>query len=538
MNVVVTNNSDLHVKFGNSGITQLIISWSSRINREADDLCFWTIHGGSRGAVIRLHEKDMSVILTCEPQNKERLITGAEERHPLEGWGFTYLKRLLNFDTIILDNDPVYEESLKLIAGVAVHASRRLRRYRYLADEILPNIGDGPESQICIETWRVINSAKLLFAGANINTAGVSSYVDFLASTKLCEDSMPNSLLAFLKKRKAREGSMSIESDILRQIQYLAMVVLVFAHVVELDTCRDMPLVIRYPGDGITYVMREILESPTGYGEVQQSQMFDAIIEMLSPSLLRKDSIMSSGAETDFVFLCSDYGWSVFFDTVGDVDPGMIRPELVHIQKGTPTKKGTNERKSRVYDGYGIAGKGYPDQYPLERGMTYTPRAAARVRQRTEYWVTQAEGFELTLYFSIDPAPEWLNHHGVETFEESTGYRTMQELLWRTYSTPPCDHPRSQGSHKDRKAFKLGPDTTALLGWSDGVGFISEVVERILICLTLGQARIRWLAVVAPGTDTGTDGNARRVMLRTEECCEECALEHTASLPGRWSLIL
>jgi len=48
------------------------------------------------------------------------------------------------------------------------------------------------------------------------------------------------------------------------------------------------------------------------------------------------------------LYLCSDFGWSVFINTVIDEDPADIRLKLVYVIKGTPTNKRTNERKLRI----------------------------------------------------------------------------------------------------------------------------------------------------------------------------------------------
>jgi hypothetical protein len=80
----------------------------------------------------------------------------------------------------------------------------------------------------------------------------------------------------------------------------------------------------------------------------------------------------------------------VYLNTIGDHDPADIRPELVHIRKGTPTNLGTKERKLRIRDDIGYAKSEYPDVYLVERGLEYIPHIFARLSRRQEYWTSQS----------------------------------------------------------------------------------------------------------------------------------------------------
>ena len=60
------------------------------------------------------------------------------------------------------------------------------------------------------------------------------------------------------------------------------------------------------------------------------------------------DDLWSASYMERFLFLCSDFGWSVYLDSVGDKDPANIRPEVVHVQRGTPTNLQTGERKFKM----------------------------------------------------------------------------------------------------------------------------------------------------------------------------------------------
>jgi hypothetical protein len=144
----------------------------------------------------------------------------------------------------------------------------------------------------------------------------------------------------------------------------------------------------------------------------------------------------------------------------------------------------------------------------------------------------------MALYFLVDLSLEWRKYEGVEPLEELIGYREMHHSLWQTFSTPPCGHHPAEEVYNTRHAVKLGPDAATLLGWSNALESLRPYPERILIYLTRGQPRIRWLAIEKSVLGRHVDDKHRETMLRTGDCCEECALDHVASLPGRWALIL
>lgn len=255
------------------------------------------------------------------------------------------------------------------------------------------------------------------------------------------------------------------------------------------------------------------------------------------------------------LFLHSDFGWSVFFDTYGDKDPTDVRPELVHIKEGIPTNKRTGERKMRVRDGDAsqIRTREHPDESPVIRGRQYVLDTAAQASWSV-YWITGAQAFEHSMGTRVHPKAEW-SRRGPEPFHTFSFCRCMQRILWLTFSTTFCGHPPNE----PQTPTKLGPEAAAVMGWKMDQDDLQNIPERVIIYLTKGEPRIRWLAAraaVVLGRDaaetsdpvTGEivpgeivpdpQGRPREVMLRTEDCCDECALEQTIAMPGYWILIL
>ena len=253
---------------------------------------------------------------------------------------------------------------------------------------------------------------------------------------------------------------------------------------------------------------------------------------------------LSKNTISNSLFLFSDFGWSVSFDTYGDKDPAYIRPELIHIQKGTPINTRSVERKTRIQVGqhrmcgpFNRNASDIHNRSPITRGHDYTPSATASAAW-TEYWSTSAQAFEHSMYFRVAPKAEW-SRHGLEPFQVLGYCGHMQLVLWQTFSTDACEH----ALDNPPKSTKLGPDAAAIMGWISDQKVIQSVPERILIFLTKGEPRIRWLATKAAvvfGRDPNDvgDGHVREIMLCTHNCCDACALEQAAALPGYWTLIL
>lgn len=376
-------------------------------------------------------------------------------------------------------------------------------------------------------------SARLIFADIPLESGGIDSYARFLSESALDEDNFPSTFNGLLERIPNDQGHSPAARHLIN-IKHLAAVVLVFAHVSEVEDCADLPIVFIDPEN-------LIISGVINNGPAERSQFSSRTVFNAVQSFLAGDA-NSDGHTIPNSFLRSDFGWSVFLDTLGDRDPGIVRPELVHIKRRTPTNTTTKERKLGMKDGYGIEVGTKPETQPLLRGLEYLPRLAARVNRlsgRQVYWTSRTQDFEACVLVSVEPSPEWRQHPGVAPWQEVIYYGGMQEDLWETFTAPCCDHPRVANPGPT----KLGPDAAALLGFGTrGEACVRQepevYPERIIIYLTRGDSRIRWLAIKHAASGRRCDPLPRQVMLRTDGCCDACALEYTTSLPGRWTLIL
>ena len=358
----------------------------------------------------------------------------------------------------------------------------------------------------------------------------------------------PKSFYNVLKTATQRDPSFPQVKGLLKMFQSLVKVVLLFGHVVNVETCGEMPIILHRSFLEMHNQISKICRNPNARATIAHETIFYGLIQLMGDGLIyRAGTLDFLREDSEIVFLCSEFGWSVFLDTVGDKDPAAVKPHLVHVAKGVPTNVKTNERRSLIVDGALNFTRDFPRVYripPAQTGLSI-PRAVAQVTRRTEYWTTRSSQFEMCLHFVVEPGPHSeLHQFGFRPFKDWASCRSMQKNIWETFLTPPCDH---QPETCPKTPLKLGPEAVAILGWSNG-GEGTEsgpYTQRIVIFLTRGDARVRWLAVqnaVSPWAHTGAGApepcDKREAMLRTLDCCDECALVYVSSLPGKWTLIL
>ena len=496
---------------------------------------------------VRLLDRDLVILRETLPSDDRSISIRSEDRHRLQGYGTTYLQRVFNNAIFTADNDPVYEEAAKFSTALAIHASQRCDRdiQRVISEARVAqrrnNINQSsPSPPIQLEFWRFTKCANLLFDGIVFSSKDMRGYLEYLSHNVLNEESLPKSFEVFLDKLPpARKHERSPAASLLHQIHHLAKIVMLLAHIADVESCADIPL--RMTGTLTSLVGLQIEKVYCNLhhrGMLRHHDIFHGVAKLLTESSFdsRDDDPSLSGRFKNFLWLISDFGWSVFLDTAGEQDPSFIRPELVRIQKGTPVNKETGERKFRVRDGHGYYSGASVSGHVLRGEFNYTPRAAAKVPYVSKYWNTASQDFECSVALAVKPEPELVKVAGTEPFENIIGYRQMHVALWRVYSTSACEH--YDPSQSETQPIRLGPDAVAILGWCAARSPSTPLPQRILVLSTKGDSGLRWLAVMEALVGTTISADPEQTMLRTLDCCDDCALKYTASMPGRWYLIL
>ncbi|KAL8767963.1 MAG: hypothetical protein Q9209_005634 [Squamulea sp. 1 TL-2023] len=545
LNVLITTKVSSTIAFGDEHDPHVLIVWSDLTPYAASLYPVSSRKEHDLQPSIQLLDEDMSVILDLAPDSERWGDITVETRFPLLGYGATYLHRMFNADIITKDLDPIYEESVKLIIAIAIWVSRRVDRN---IDIYITSPGNevislpSPQRIISIEIWRILASAKIIFSNmfSAADTPTINSYVEHLSQGPLDETSLPSVCTSFLKKVPIKRRHSSPGKRYIFHLRCLASMVLVFSFVPEIENCSGLPLrEVEHVEHGFQHAFHKACKDLGERLRLKHDTIFCEIGNYLSRHKIPEN-----------VFLYCDFGWSVYFDTFGDRDPTQVKPQLAHVRKGVPTNRKTMERKMFICDSHMTPSplSGWrdvrKDDRQLIRGREYVPRSSATA-SRTDFWSTGAQAFQYAMYFRVNPKQEW-REHGCEPFQAFSYCCNMQNKLWETFTTAPCDH-----SLSDLKGpVKLGMDAAVALGWINDESKIEQVTERFLIFLTKGEPGVRWLAAGASvwlgrecravESQTHPEVRVREVMLRTEDCCDSCALEQTAAVPGNhyWILIL
>ena len=524
LNLVIKQAHHDPVIFGNPAEPQVFIQWTSS-----------TMHETVQDATIRLHQKDRTVILKYQPDTSTRFPIDTEERHSVLGYGTVFLRRVLNMTTITVDNETVYKDSVKFVTALAIRCASRISWMR-----AGHQTGNSYRKLANPDTWRILNTSKMVFEGLPQDIEGVRAYVEYDGEDECLEKKLPISFNTFLNRAKKTTEKIGREnltfSDLLKSFRFLVKVIIALSLITDVEACGSMPIFTFQPHIQSYFTqLDEGLEDPEKAVQLDTSHCATFFLNLLSTVRDAEFTHYNFLAGAKRPCLWSDFGWSVFLDTVGDKDPAEVQSTSIHVKQGVPTMEDSNERRHVIVDSELETLEGYPDNHPILRGTkTYVPRSAASCKSRSEIWSIQPEQFELSLVDRIEPSAEWQKESRVRPFEQISGYAEMLEYLSDCDVTTSCEHAplaKKSGPNATFSDSLLGPDAAILLGWRDFRVSDQEVPERVLILLTRGEPAIRWHAV------NGQWGMRMKVLV-SHDCCENCALEIVSSSQEKTVLIL
>ena len=110
------------------------------------------------------------MLLKAEPAENEGTRIEGQECNRLMGYGTTFLQRLFNEKTLVVDDDPLYAETADFAVAFAILLSRSMRR-------VPMKDCSGGETEIEVPTqcyldteqWRLFDSSNLLFWGIKLD---------------------------------------------------------------------------------------------------------------------------------------------------------------------------------------------------------------------------------------------------------------------------------------------------------------------------------------------------------------------------------
>lgn len=140
----------------------------------------------------------------------------------------------------------------------------------------------------------------------------------------------------------------------------------------------------------------------------------------------------------------------------------------------------------------------------------------------------KGDAFMVSLRMSLEPSKSgYLTVHGQSI--RRTGYNELWSALWATQKTDHCSHTPHCGDK-----IKLEPGWVVVSGYEDHGSF--EDIGRLMICLTACDPVARWRALI--GIREHVSGGSHRILLRTVDCCLQCAVDQALRRPGHWYLVL
>ena len=534
LNVLVSAPGDSCLTFGSDDEIHLTILFNGPTRTNGVEV----VYSGDRHdtePMIQLFNEEETVLLETSPDPMGSRKIDSEERHVLEGIGSTMLSRELNSNLIVSDDDPVYKETAALATALAICASQMIQ-YDLSGKSVSGQSFPKGNQTGDLALWRVLDAAKLILAGLNEQEfmRTIESYFKFFQkeAEALTADNLPQNCHNYLKKIPLQRRRVTATTRYINAITDIATRIFIFAHVPDVSSCSSMPIVLSASLD-MRIKMHQFLKHPSQYLSIKSEDIFHDLYACLAGRRHLPHRAC---------FLCSCYGWSIFFDTVGDKDPALVRRDVVHVQKGTPVGSKTNEHKEDLADGPLDTHTIHTGGTKIIRGDSFAPRTAASVLRRREFWSTRAREFQLLIHLEIQPASEWQSNTQDGPWQETLGCRQMYDVLWHAFLTGPCDHPMDQ---KDPLSVTLSPSVAIVAGWGfsnhDSNDFGAHGY-RVFVLLTRGDPGIRWLALKQAVQSKILQHNSiifsRDIVLRTTDCCDACAIEQATAMQNHTVLIL
>ena len=523
LTVYVENSPDGDVGFGLIGSPQVIVKWTSALVPPLESIT--PNKPCPISSTISLLDADMQVLLRTEPNDDKATNIEGQEWCRLKGYGTTALRRWYNATTFVTDDDPIFVETANFAVSYATIVSRRTQRVKVLqeAHEARRRVEGLDNPRQCysgIENWRLFDSSSLLFWGIKLDKRKINKHLENLGGKRVEDLAISTDFRDYLLGTKY--GLEMSRAANFKYIEELASWILAFARIINVESCADLPLRINRRNvffNNMRYAGRlgSSFEDPDFW--------FKQITEMMNKYIWEGQSKYGLN---DLFLMCHN-GWSLFYSSVGDYDPGEIDWELLFIKRGVPTSTKTGERKYRIVDAPPfrpavnfptVSDKAYP----------YVPRCATKVYKRTEHYSSRSDEFWLSIRFDVENVE--IPHRGPlrrteqgKRYSFHGSYARFQKALWSVFRSTPCPH-----GNEDYDPLPLDLD-------AQGFGVAGE--SRICICLVKGDARTRWAVVYRSFYILSADIHAgSQLLLRCDGCCADCAVKAASAMKGKWLVVL
>ncbi|KAL9039835.1 MAG: hypothetical protein Q9214_004714 [Letrouitia sp. 1 TL-2023] len=507
------------IRFGGPDLEQVFIEEAA-----ADDEAF-----------ITLLDSQKEHLLTIKPEpNGEDGLIGSVRRIPARGWGNALIademSRFLAFrrrsQAVIEDLQTVTTAFAFIIAKNLVKDDTGRIIDEDAAKMRTPMIYN-------IDKDRLLQASRFLFDNPHISSGEIDSFVAQYSFRTLdkCLPQPPAFAAAARAHPLPTKSECVIEDEwdlICDHARRLSIFLIALAHVENLEDCEDLMFAGVAFGNMSEHILAQQLDDWNGRDALRISD--DAWLQAVAVPLLGHRRYIWN-LPWDRTCLISDKGWSAWIPTFGASDPAYISAGSVRLGHGSPCRNGV--WKTGIWDSAHGGLQFMADPHKVEScGQITSLRCVEKVTLDTPYCGEGDDVFIVSARMRLHK--ETLKSRPVHR----VGYKELQRYLWWAQLSKRCSH----GS-------RMPGDIKLTMGCATIAGFgnhLDNMVERILIYLTAHSVGARWLALATvPWLGDIGDSEAeaeagiwRHILLRTSDCCFQCAIDQAAAQPGKWFVIL
>jgi hypothetical protein len=292
--------------------------------------------------------------------------------------------------------------------------------------------------------------------------------------------------------------------ELLRARAYdLALVILAFSAVGNLNECESLvlgPLTNIHTIHISTRIMNWDGRSPL---PVDHRTWYMLIAHLLCG---RKD------VDLHDTFLYSNWGWSVYVDSLGSEDPTLVTPGKIWIKYGTPHRNG--DYAHSIKNGPYKVTHTIPQCSSVESAdQILRPRCMTSVSMLPFLVALRADTFVVSVRYKTDIGTCLI------------GYGDLHRLRWEAQILEPCSHRVANEEHP------LDIGITSVRGMMFDP--LASPSERICVSMVRGSGPARWLALAG-----NPAYNPRESVLRGSSTCLECSIQQIVIMKGDQLLIL
>jgi hypothetical protein len=454
--------------------------------------------GRITGSSQTIFNNEQPCVYLMEPSEVPRLKVGPDEdetgveiyaelKIPAHGYGDAIFAEKLDGKTERIDMG-------HLTSGLALVFAENLE------DENRQHTGaKHPRRTYGSETSSVLRACEFIL-GPDLFDAGKARYYRNAYAGKDIEEVLPPLSVQEVIDTKVRW-------DLLRQRACdVALVILAFSAVGNLHECDG--LLLGPIGNVSTLYMATALTSWDGRLpiDVGHFQMYLTIARLLGG---RKR------VDLDNTFLYSNWGWSVYIDSLGKDDPMDVIPGRIWIKKGIPYRNG--EYAHCIKNGpYNV----HTDMPPIRR--IESSDGILRLDCMTTVSILP---FLVSLRSdTFFVSGRFKSRNGICAF----GYGDLHFIRWSAQMLDPCAHRVANEEH----SLSVGMASVTGMDW----GLPNCPEDRICISMVYGSGPARWLALAGNGSNAKS--TSRTNILKGPGTCLKCALREVVKLRGDQLLIL